>query len=111
MQNEARIARSKGDLKTLRLALDSYFKNNDGCPPENGYQTSLLRTIPRILEKNLMDPFGATNNTLYSYNISGNGNYYVVYSVGTKRNGYSDISDEGVVLLEGWPIFETNGYF
>ena len=57
-----------------------------------------------------MDPFGDTMNSLYPFCISNNNKNYVVYSVGLKRNGKAVIGNDGRVLIEGTPIFETNGY-
>ena len=111
MQDEARIARTKGDLATLRLALDGYVKNYGRCPLEDNYQRYLLTASPRILDGNLMDMFARSVNTPYSYGTSNNRKYYVVYSVGEKRTGRIYINEEGVITKEGTAIFQTNGYF
>ncbi len=110
MQDEAKIAKVKGDLKTLELALNGYLKNFKVCTPEENYQTTLLLSNSNILTKNVMDPFGATTNTLYAYTISDNQRYYAVYSVGPSKNGSTTIGDSGYIEIEGSPIYETNGY-
>jgi len=109
MQNEARISRAKGDLKTLELAMDGYLKNKGACPSTENYQAALLDAVPRILDGNLFDPFGAAVNKLYPCIVSGNRQYYVVYSVGLERNGNAKVSDNGSVSTEGAAIYETNG--
>ena len=109
MQNEARISRVKGDLKTLELAMDGYLKNHGVCPIRENYQAALLDTVPRILDGNLFDPFGAAVNTLYDCIVSGNQQYYVIYSVGLERNGNAGVSDNGNISTEGTAIYETNG--
>lgn len=110
MQHEAKMACAKGDLKTLELALNSYLKNRGSCPPADGYQTALLNAKPPIIDRNLMDPFGGSVNIMYPYSVSNNGDFYVVYSVGLKRDGYASVSDNGIILIEGSAIYETNGY-
>lgn len=111
MQYEAKIARVKGDLKTLELALNSYFKNHDICPDKAGYQTALLLSKSNILTGNLLDPFAATANTQYSYDTSSNNYYYVAYSVGLGRNGSATVGNNGIVEKENDPICVTNGDF
>lgn len=109
LQYEAKIARVKGDLKTLELALNSYFKNHKVCPVKDGYQTALLQAKYNILNGYLYDPFGSTVNTQYSYDTSGNDFYYVAYSVGLGRNGSATVSNNGKVGIENEPILVTNG--
>lgn len=111
LQNEARYSRIKGDLKTLRLAIDTYIKNKGVCPQEDNYQRALILSKPKILEGNLFDPFGATVNTLYSYSTSANNQYYIVYSVGMRRNGSAGVDNRGELIIEGSVIYETNGYY
>lgn len=110
LQNEARIARIKGDLKTLKLAIETYLKDRTVCPMEDNYQRALLLSNPRILEGNLTDPFGATVSTLYSYGTSGNRRYFVVFSLGMHHDGSANIGNNGMVSAEGSAIYETNGY-
>jgi prepilin-type N-terminal cleavage/methylation domain-containing protein len=110
MQLEAKVARAKGDLKTLKFALDSYLKENKGCPRECDYQRILYYAKPTIVFCDLHDPFGTTMNCCYPYDTSANKEYYVVYSIGPKQNGKASVRNDGKVLIEGEPIFETNGY-
>lgn len=110
MQTEAKIARAKGDLKTLKLAIDAYIKNNNACPKKDDYQYLLIRQSPNIVYGNLIDPFGTTMNTLYSFEISDNNENYVVYSIGPKKDGKAAIGNDGMVSISGTPLFETNGY-
>ena len=110
MQTEAKIAKAHGDLKTLKLAIGLYIMNNNVCPDKEDYQRVLAQKAGNLLSGNLIDPFGVTMNTLYSYEISDNKQNYVVYSVGTERNGIAAIGNYGRVSAEGSAIFETNGY-
>jgi len=110
MQTEAKIAQTKADLKTLKFAIDTYIMRNNVCPKKDDYQRLLISQTPNIVFGNLMDPFGNTMNSIYPFDISSNKKNYVVYSVGLKRNGKAVIGNDGRVLIEGTPIFETNGY-
>ena len=110
LQREANISRVKADLKTLQLAVESYYKNYMYVfPPEGEYQTILIEATPRILEGNQIDPFGETTSTLYRYKLSPNGSYYVIYSLGMGRSGKAAVSDDGVLSESGGPILISNG--
>ncbi len=110
MQTEAKIARAKGDLKTLKFALDSYQQENKICPRKGDYQRILSYAKPTVIFCDLFDPFGKTMCSMYPYEISANKESYVVYSVGPKQNGRATVGNDGRVLIKGSPIFETNGY-
>jgi len=110
LQTEAKISRANGDLLTLKLALDSYIKNNSVCPKKEDYQRVLIQEMPALVTGNLFDPFGKTMNTFYSFNVSGNKENYVVFSVGPKKNGEATIGNDARVVIRGSAIFSTNGY-
>jgi len=110
LQNEARISKARGDLKTLKLALDTYVKNYNMCPKKQDYQYVLIQESPNLLVSHLTDPFGPTANTLYPFDASNNSENYVVYSIGIHKDGAATIGDDGKVSLKGTPLFETNGY-
>lgn len=110
MQSEAWKTKAQGDVRVLKIALESYYKNNGSFPAATGYQTALLSASPRILEAALEDPFNPGNP--YQYALSNNGSYYVVYSIGPGATaGVMSISDTGVATASaGSPIYATNGY-
>jgi type II secretory pathway pseudopilin PulG len=111
LQNEAKISKAVADLKLLQVAIESYYKNYMyEFPPAQNYQNELYDAIPRILEGNLIDPFGPTTISLYSYSFSQNKSYYVIYSLGVKRKGYAVVDDGGAVSLSGDPIWISNGH-
>lgn len=110
MQTEANIARAKGDLKTLRFALDSYIQDNKSCPRKGDYQRILSHEKPSIVFCDLFDPFGKTTHSIYPYEVSANNENYVVYSVGPKRNGKAAIGNDGRMFIKDTAIFETNGF-
>jgi len=110
LQTEAKVSRANGDLLTLKQALDSYIKNNSVCPKKDDYQRVLIMETPTIITGNLFDPFAKTMNTLYSFNVSGNKESYVVYSIGPNKNGDATVGNDGRVVTQGSAIFATNGF-
>lgn len=111
LQNEARISKATADIKTVQIAVEAYYKNYMyDFPPEEDYQAVLLEVSPRVLEGNLIDPFGETSASLYKYKLSANGNYYVIYSLGVRRAGVASVSDGGKVASQGDPVWVSNGH-
>jgi len=115
MQQEARKTKSQGDVRVLKIAIESYYKNhNNEYPAVDGYQTTLLAASPRILESNLYDPFGATSTTTYVYDLStsdpATAHYYIIYSVGPGGNGTASVSNAGNVTASNDAIWESNGH-
>ncbi len=110
IQTQAKISKATADLKTLQVALTAYLMNNKELPREMDYQYVLLKQDSRILNSDLMDPFGEKMNTAYGYNRSFNGQNFVTFSVGPKKNGRATVGDDGRVLTNGEPIVVTNGY-
>ena len=110
MQQEAQKAKAQGDVQVIKIAVESYYKNNGSYPAVANYQATLLAATPKILESNLYDPFGAAATTMYTYALSTNGKYYVAYSVGPGGTGAMTISDAGVVAKTvGDPVWASNG--
>ncbi len=109
IQTEAWKSKAEGDIKVIKIALESYYKSNNAFPAEANYQATLLAADPKILESNVYDPFGATSTTMYVYKLSGNAKYYVVYSVGSGGTGSATVSNAGIVTLTGAPIWISNG--
>jgi len=102
MQEEGNIAKAKGELRTLQSAVESYYIHNNNAYPATGaaaLQTALASAVPSIIDFVPTDPFGTGD---YAYVLSGNGDYYLIYSVGAGGNGSATISNAGVIT-------ETNG--
>lgn len=115
MQNEARKTRAEGDIRVIKVAVESYYKNHGNqYPAEASYQTTLLGASPRILEANLYDPFGATSTTTYVYDLSTGdpttAHYYIIYSVGPASNGTATVDNVGVVTTSNEAIWTSNGH-
>lgn len=107
-QSEARISRAHADLKTLQVAFESYFKNNNHYPDVANYQTELLLATPRILEENMFDPFAPTTVAFYSYQLSPDQNYYVLYSIGPNKNGSAFVLNDGTQIASNGAIWVSN---
>jgi general secretion pathway protein G len=109
MQDEGNIAKAKGELRTLQVAIESYYIHNNNTYPPTGsasLETELETAIPSIIDHVPADPFNAAGND-YVYILGGTGNQsYVVYSVGPEGNGSAAISTGGDT---GDFIDESNG--
>jgi len=116
MQNEAKKTKAQGDVRVLKIAIESYYKNNNNqYPAIANYQTTLMGASPQILDHNLYDPFVAGGATTYMYALSSAtaavSNYYIVYSVGISGTGSCSVSNTtGVASSLGDAIYDTNGH-
>ncbi len=119
MQNEARKTKAQGDLRVLKIAIESYYKNNNNqYPAVATYQTTLTSASPRILDAQLNDPFVAGGATPYVYALSNtlpsNSNYYILSSVGPDGVADSPVpvvsNTTGTVTSSGDAIWESNGH-
>jgi prepilin-type N-terminal cleavage/methylation domain-containing protein len=113
-QNEGQKAKAQGDLRTIRLAIESYNKNhNSQYPNLTNYMTTLLISVPQILDHPVYDPFGPTATTPYTYAISGsdpsNSRYFVVYSVGSSGLGTAAVDNNGQLTVSNDAIWDSNG--
>lgn len=107
MQTEAWRTKAEGDVRVIKIALESYYKNQGSFPPVAAWQSDLISASPRVLETELKDPFNPTDN--YVYDLSPDFSYYVVYSVGPD-NGSVTITNTGSAAATDNPIYVTNGY-
>lgn len=100
MSQNAQVAQAQKEVQTLVAALEEYKSMNNSFPPstitvQNSY---LISANPKMITNILYDPFGATSTTEYNYLRSGNGKYYVVWSVGlTGQNQPTAISNTGAI--------------
>jgi prepilin-type N-terminal cleavage/methylation domain-containing protein len=95
LQTEVNIARAQGDLNTLKVAIESYYKNKGSFPltpnsnPCTTWQYQLVSASPRIINTVLYDPLNPTTNTEYQYYLADGGRYYTLYSVGPNATPYN----------------------
>jgi len=87
MQNEAWIAKAEKELQTLQVAVESYYRHHNNNYPEA--LEDLLDATPAIVTRVLADPWKTGENVdgvvTYGYragNVSGFGDYYIIYSKG-----------------------------
>jgi len=103
MQDEGNIAKVKGELRTLKTAVESYYIHNSYTYPATtaaALQTALASAKPSIISYVPTDPFSTSAD--YVYVMGGtNSKYWIIYSVGPGGNGSAVITSDAVV--------ETNG--
>ncbi len=109
MQQQARIIKAQGDMRTIKEACESYYTNNAAYPAVTNYQTTLQGASPQVLTTALNDPFSATA-TPYAYALSSNSAYYVIYSVGVAGGGSASVATTGVVSYAAGTIWDGNGH-
>ncbi len=78
MKDEGNSAKAKGELRAIQTAVESYYIHNASAYP--AALTNLTTAVPTIINPVPDDPFNGTND--YSYAVSPNGTYYVIYSIG-----------------------------
>jgi len=116
MQNQARIIKAQGDLRSIKVAIESYYSNNNNqYPAVANYQTTLQSATPQILTTTLSDPFSTGASSTYAYALSNttgsNSSYYVIYSVGLQGTGSASVNNTtGVVSATGNSIWDGNGH-
>lgn len=99
MQEQANITKAKTELKTIQLAVESYYLNHGEYPDSNGGNEFVLtskyllapQANPQIISGAMIDPFGFGKFTEYFYKTSSNGQYYVIGSVGLFDKPAEDI--------------------
>ena len=112
MQDEGNSAKAAGELRTLVIAIESYYIHNDneypsqrtGTPSAN-WQSDLTGATPTIVKIVLNDPFGSGQ---YSYVTSGTSGsqYYVVFSIGP--DGTADITAISTAGVISWTGADPN---
>ena len=103
MKDNGGLAQVKAELKTIRAALESYrtFDPSKVYPPSTTRLTAqyLSGSNPKVVGV-LYDPFGGTTTTEYNYLSSANGQYYVIWSVGSAGESQpTSVSDSGDIVF------------
>ena len=113
MQDAARIAQVKGELQTIRTAVESYYINQSPSAypiSSNTLGSDILAGVaPKVIPDVIpYDPFGSTTSTEYRY--MRNNNYYVIGSVGTGTDLASlAITSAGVASKNAANLCASNG--
>ena len=92
MQEEGFIAQAKGELRTLQSAQESLFIHTGDYTED---LDDFITASPLIVGVLPTDPFTAATN--YVSDVSPDGRYYVIYSVGPGGNGTASIADTAVI--------------
>jgi prepilin-type N-terminal cleavage/methylation domain-containing protein len=120
MQSEARKTKAQGDVRVLKTAVESYYKNHQNLYPlattsgDTDWEDVLTGATPRVLEAILYDPFGSDATVQYTYKTdtadTATAQYYVIYSVGPARAGVASVGTTGTVAASLDAIWESNGH-
>ena len=107
MHVEGKITKARGELGALETAVASYYAHYSRTYPADGELTNIESAVPLIVGKVPDDPFNPGN--IYGYDLSANGDYYVIYAKGTSGTTAS-IADTGVVTESDLSIiYVSNG--
>lgn len=96
MQDEYRIAKVKGELKTLQAALESYFRQHHSTFPAKLSELTSSSNQPKVISSIPPDPFSSAGGA-YHYVREGRASY-IIYSVGPQGNGSASIGAGNTVL-------------
>ena len=92
MVEEGNIAKAKGELRTLQIAVESYYMHHTNIYPTAPLGTQITGDTPQIVSSIPVDPFSSTG-AVYTYVNGGTNNKsYVIYSVGPAANGAATIT-------------------
>lgn len=99
MQDEGNIAKAKAELRTLQVAVESYYIHNNNTYPATGsaaFRTAVTAATPNIIASTPLDPFGTGPGYGYVLNAVG-GKYYAIYSIGTGGDGLASFTAANIV--------------
>jgi len=99
MSSRNNTAKAKADIRSLQVALESFYLYNSSAYP--AALANLTTAVPTIIRSVPKDPYSPAK-AVYGYGRSSNAKYYVVYSVGPGGNGSASVSDAGT-------LSESNG--
>jgi prepilin-type N-terminal cleavage/methylation domain-containing protein len=121
MQNEAKKTKAQGDVRVLKIAFESYYKNHNNMyayasttEDNSNWEAPLVTAIPQVLNAALYDPFGATSTTYYTLMTdtanTSSAQYYVIFSIGVSGTGTAMITSNGTVTASNDVVYDTNGH-
>ena len=105
MKDEGNYAKAKGELKTLKTAVESYYIHSNAYPAA---LSNAAAATPSIIAVVPIDAFGTA---AYGYGVSPNGNYYALWSVGPGGTAtVTGIANTGAITgSAGDDIYVSNG--
>ncbi len=106
MQDEGNIAKAKGELRTLQVAVESYYMHNNNAYPSA--LATLTAATPNIISAFSADPFNSTGGA-YGYVRGGTGNkFYVIFSGGVTATCTASLAGNTVNEAETSCIYVSN---
>ena len=99
MQDEGNTVKAAGELRTLTIAVESFYIHNSQAYPvqtttvDSDWQTdsnSITTASPTIIKTALTDPFKSSQEYSYATSASSGSQYYIIFSVGP--DGSPDIT-------------------
>ena len=120
MQSEGDYAKARGELRTLQVAVESFYVHHNRAYPVQtttvdtawqGDASSLTTAVPQIIAGVLMDPFNTATEYRYATSAASNSNYYVIFSLGQDATaGITGINTLGGIQgTVGDDIYVSNG--
>jgi len=107
MQDEGNTTKAAGELRTLAIAVESYYIHNSKAYPvqtttvDTAWQSdtnSLTTASPTIVKTALTDPFKPSQEYSYATSAASSSQYYVIFSVGPDNTAdITGISTAGVI--------------
>jgi prepilin-type N-terminal cleavage/methylation domain-containing protein len=104
MKEEGNIAKAEGELRTLKIAIESYAIHNGDAYPANSntpfvsyLDSDSVGSGPQIISSVLYDPFAASSTQEYYYRRgsgTGGSEYYAICSVGP--DGVRDVTSSEI---------------
>ena len=89
MQEEGFTAKAAGELRSLAMAVESYYIHNSSEYPDQAtavnstdWQTVVINAAPKIVGTALTDPFKPSQQYSYATDSASASKYYVIFSIG-----------------------------
>jgi general secretion pathway protein G len=103
MVEEGNVAKAKGELRTLQIAVESYYMHNNNTYPTTAIALTTLTTqTPQIVGILPTDPFVSPAASYGYINGGTNNKYYAIWSVGPGTAG-------SITAITGSTLSESNG--
>ena len=108
VRDEGNVAKAKGELRSLQIAVEGYFMHAKSLPESLGVLIDAA-TKPNLVGSSLpKDPF---MNPPGDYGYKKSGEYYCIWSVGPAGGGACNVTETGEVSESNGDscIYATNG--
>ncbi len=103
--SDAKQKAIKGDLNTLRLAVETYRLNHGAYPAAATWGANLTSETNRLVDRMPNDPYSTGGTGNYTYSLLGT--TYAIYSVGTTGTGTATATADTCTCANS-PIWVSN---